>query len=86
MQFNVPIIEERDLFKINSVLLSEKYDSLRNSYIEMGKEIKELLRSYIPVYLENQLDYLVSNFAIVKGLVIDEFYNKKGFAYSAEPF
>ena len=29
------------------------------------------------MYLENQLDYLVSNFAIVKGLVIDEFYNKK---------
>ena len=77
VQFNVPIIEERDLFKINSVLLSEKYESLRNSYIEMGKEIKELLKSYIPVYLENQLDYLVSNFAIVKGLVIDEFYNKK---------
>ena len=71
VQFNVPIIEERDLFKINSVLLSEKYESLRNCYIEMGKEIKELLRSYIPVYLENQLDYLVSNFAIVKGLVID---------------
>lgn len=77
VQFNVPIIEERDLFKINSVLLSEKYEALRNSYIEMGQEIKELLRSYIPVYLENQLDYLVSNFTIVKGLVIDEFYNEK---------
>ncbi len=77
VQFNVPIIEEKDLFKINSVLLSEKYESLRNSYIEMGKEIKELLKSYIPLYLENQLDYLVSTFAIVKGLVIDNFLNKQ---------
>ena len=77
VQFNIPIIEERDLFKINSILLSEKYESLRNSYIEMGKELKELLNSYIPLYLDNQLDYLVSNFAIVKGLVIDEFYKGK---------
>ena len=72
--FNIPIIDEKDLFKINKILLSEKYETLRNNYIEMGKEIKEVLKTYIPLYLENQLDYLVSNFAIVKGLIIDMLY------------
>ena len=75
--FNVPIISEKDLFKINSILLSDKYESLLNNFTKLGLEIKELLKSYIPMYLQGQLDYLVSTFAIIKGLVIDEFYNEK---------
>lgn len=73
----MPIINEKDLFKINTVLLSDEYESLRNNYIQMGNEIKELLKPYILLYLQDQLDYLVSTFSIIKGLVIDVFYKEQ---------
>lgn len=73
----MPIINEKDLFKINTVLLSDEYESLRNNYIQMVNEIKELLKPYILLYLQDQLDYLVSTFSIIKGLVIDVFYKEQ---------
>ena len=75
--FNVPIINEKDLFSINSILLSDKYESLRNKFENLGEDIKSLLKTYIPLHLYDQLDYLVSTFAIIKSEVIDEFYNDK---------
>lgn len=36
----MPIINEKDLFKINTVLLSDEYDSLRNNYIQMVMKSK----------------------------------------------
>lgn len=70
---NIPIIKEEDLFKINSILLHEENTDLGSDFLKMGEEIKSLFRSYLPKYLENQFDYVVSNFINVKSKIIKKF-------------
>lgn len=73
IEFNIPIIMESDLFKIHEIISSDKYNEIHQSYKQMGEEIRNILDENLPPYLKNQLDYLVSSFAIVKGDVIDKF-------------
>lgn len=73
VEFNIPIIMESDLFKIHEIISSDKYNEIHQSYKQMGEEIRNILDENLPPYLKNQLDYLVSSFAIVKGDVIDKF-------------
>lgn len=84
IKINLPIIKVEDLKTINNDLKGDKLKKARYIMENMKTEIKKLLEFNVPVYLYNQIDYLISTTAIVRTQMVEAFTNDNLLDYEVD--